>query len=311
MRPLLEVAATGAVWLIAFLNYIVEEAWRKKQEARQGFRFFFWREPEQIPLINQDALRRVAVGVGAYLCAIACAYAFETWMRQARRREEQLEEQEQMEQLNEEWLLYEQEQQPPQPQQPQQPQPQQGQQQPQRQQGQQQQQQPQQQPPQRLEDRQSAVARLEEERLQALRAQALQLVPPTQITRKCFICDRILKTKRGLRDHIQAVHPEAGGSSMQQDNQELRARVALLQAKADVAPPQFFCPILHDIMKDPVVTMDGHTYEREAIMTWFQQADRSPISNLRIATTLVPNIALRQQIDALNVGALPAGNSPP
>lgn len=29
------------------------------------------------------------------------------------------------------------------------------------------------------------------------------------------------------------------------------------------------CPITHELMKDPVMATDGHTYEREAIMKWF------------------------------------------
>jgi hypothetical protein len=61
-------------------------------------------------------------------------------------------------------------------------------------------------------------------------------------------------------------------------------------------PNQFLCPILQDVMEDPVVAMDGFTYERAAIEAWFRQSDRSPMTNLPIPPVLVPNIAIRQQI---------------
>jgi len=33
-------------------------------------------------------------------------------------------------------------------------------------------------------------------------------------------------------------------------------------------PPEFYCPITHEVMVDPVVAQDGHTYERQAIEEW-------------------------------------------
>ena len=61
-------------------------------------------------------------------------------------------------------------------------------------------------------------------------------------------------------------------------------------------PPQFICPILQEVMINPVLAMDGYAYEESAISTWFAGSDRSPMTNVSIAKTLVPNIGLRQQI---------------
>lgn len=71
---------------------------------------------------------------------------------------------------------------------------------------------------------------------------------------------------------------------------ELQARLEELRAQP--------CPITGEVMLDPVITMDGYTYERAAIETWFQSSDRSPMTNLSISATLVPNIAIRQVIAA-------------
>jgi hypothetical protein len=64
----------------------------------------------------------------------------------------------------------------------------------------------------------------------------------------------------------------------------------------------FECPISQDIMNDPVICSDGQTYEREAIEKWFELHNTSPITNVRLANrNLIPNIALKQAIDAYKV----------
>jgi len=61
----------------------------------------------------------------------------------------------------------------------------------------------------------------------------------------------------------------------------------------------FLCPILHTRMADPVCTVDGYTFERDAIEKWLSTNDTSPLTGLRLASkTLVPNHLLRQMLDA-------------
>ena len=50
-------------------------------------------------------------------------------------------------------------------------------------------------------------------------------------------------------------------------------------------------------MDDPVVTADGHTYERMAIATWLTTNDTSPMTGATLKTTeLFPNVAMRSMI---------------
>ncbi|KDO32116.1 hypothetical protein SPRG_03334 [Saprolegnia parasitica CBS 223.65] len=73
-----------------------------------------------------------------------------------------------------------------------------------------------------------------------------------------------------------------------------------------MAPPSaYLCPITQEVMVDPVVTMDGHSYERSAIVRWIrssQDASRdgvatSPLTNLPLrSTVLIPNLALKKAI---------------
>jgi hypothetical protein len=52
-------------------------------------------------------------------------------------------------------------------------------------------------------------------------------------------------------------------------------------------------------MADPVVTCDGHTYERSAIEYWLQSNNTSPITNEPLSSkALIPNFLLRSQIAA-------------
>merc|ERR1712224_927161 len=59
-------------------------------------------------------------------------------------------------------------------------------------------------------------------------------------------------------------------------------------------PKELICPILHSLMKDPVSTADGHTFERTAIARWLQSNDTSPLTGMRLTNKmLTPNHGLR------------------
>ena len=59
-------------------------------------------------------------------------------------------------------------------------------------------------------------------------------------------------------------------------------------------PAAFFCPILCELMDDPVSTMDGQVYERAAIEKWLALHDTSPSTGEVLpAKTLIPAVPLR------------------
>jgi len=61
--------------------------------------------------------------------------------------------------------------------------------------------------------------------------------------------------------------------------------------------PAATCPITQEIMEDPVVCADGHSYERSAITQWLLSRDTSPCTNTPLAhRNVVPNYALRNLI---------------
>ena len=66
------------------------------------------------------------------------------------------------------------------------------------------------------------------------------------------------------------------------DNQESSADLHSSQSILDLQPiiDSISCPITKDIMQDPVQGLDGHTYERSAIVHWLQVHGKSPMSNI-------------------------------
>lgn len=89
---------------------------------------------------------------------------------------------------------------------------------------------------------------------------------------------------RALEDVRQPVHPRDPDAKAPVDED---------------GPSEYLCPISRCLLKDPVVTADGNTYELQLISEWFrdQKQDTSPSTNLRLPTkTLVPNHALASLI---------------
>ena len=73
----------------------------------------------------------------------------------------------------------------------------------------------------------------------------------------------------------------------------------LLMGALTTPPHAFLCPITLEVMKEPVVCADGHTYERRAIEEWLRAGKRtSPVTGKRLpSVTTVTNFALRSSIE--------------
>ena len=71
----------------------------------------------------------------------------------------------------------------------------------------------------------------------------------------------------------------------------------------ELPPPEFCCPITTELMRDPCIATDGHTYERQAIETWLLTNDTSPMTNMPLPDKwlLLPNNAMRSLIEEFRV----------
>lgn len=61
-------------------------------------------------------------------------------------------------------------------------------------------------------------------------------------------------------------------------------------------PSHFLCPISFEIMKNPVITKEGITYERDEIQKWLQKNETDPVTRQKIPNELIPNVLIRKLI---------------
>jgi hypothetical protein len=63
-------------------------------------------------------------------------------------------------------------------------------------------------------------------------------------------------------------------------------------------PNEFKCPITCDVMRQPVVASDGHSYEKEALLLFFRRGNgKSPLTRQRLNQgIMLPNINLKKRI---------------
>jgi hypothetical protein len=76
-----------------------------------------------------------------------------------------------------------------------------------------------------------------------------------------------------------------------------RAELERLKIRREEVPERLVCPITFELMKDPVIASDGHTYERCAIEQWFERAQTSPVTNEPVPDVcLLPNHMAKSMI---------------
>jgi hypothetical protein len=63
-------------------------------------------------------------------------------------------------------------------------------------------------------------------------------------------------------------------------------------------PRSYLCCITQEMMQDPVVDHEGHSYEREAIVAWIKKSGTSPMTRQPLVLAdLIPNRALKDAIE--------------
>ncbi|KAH3743763.1 rac gtpase [Pelomyxa schiedti] len=69
-------------------------------------------------------------------------------------------------------------------------------------------------------------------------------------------------------------------------------------ALPDKPLPEFLDPVTEELMQDPVIAADGHTYERSDLLVWLSRHDTSPVTGAPLANKeLEPNEKLHARIE--------------
>ena len=134
----------------------------------------------------------------------------------------------------------------------------------------------------------------------------------TEGTRRKLLQERLaLEEQKGLRllgedtddcseAELLALRGQLG-AAQERVAQMLERRAA--EARVAKKFPHYQCPLSLSIMRDPVVTADGQSYERKQIEQWFRtcrdakQPVTSPLRAPLASDALVPNNSLRREID--------------
>mmetsp|Transcript_34609 Transcript_34609/g.69916 ORF Transcript_34609/g.69916 Transcript_34609/m.69916 type:complete len:547 (+) Transcript_34609:105-1745(+) len=109
--------------------------------------------------------------------------------------------------------------------------------------------------------------------------------------------DIVYATNWDGRHNTNAVQEEEdssdGSGSHNEDNEAEREAYEQEDDGTEPLPGMPCCPITGQPMRDPVVAADGHSYERKAIIRWFRESDKSPITGVALAHKhVVPNYML-------------------
>jgi len=105
--------------------------------------------------------------------------------------------------------------------------------------------------------------------------------------------------KRGRVNQVGAdQHPTLDTFDHQVSQKRPRSQKERLVTVTPFVLDSFQCPLTMEVMRDPVITADGQTYERAEIERWFASGkSTSPMTGAELlSTTLTPNIALRNAI---------------
>ena len=116
------------------------------------------------------------------------------------------------------------------------------------------------------------------------------------------------------QEAVQEAVQEGGGERVQEAVQEGVEAIGEILGGLDLDdipelprrsfPEEFMCPISFVLMTEPVIAMDGHSYEKSAIEAWIATCETkkrqltSPFTNEPMTNTLIPNLTLRNIIRA-------------
>jgi len=125
------------------------------------------------------------------------------------------------------------------------------------------------------------------------------VVPKTKTKTKTKKNNTNSKKKSGGKSSSgkKSVTSNSKKSEEEEEQKSANSATEIEDGLDDDAPEAFLCPITQEIMTDPVLTCDGHTYERKSITDWLKNHSTSPVTGAELENkNLIPNHLIRSQI---------------
>ena len=109
-----------------------------------------------------------------------------------------------------------------------------------------------------------------------------------------FIKEEIKKLNKKIENNSEEI------KKLKIDNVNLNIREKALEEGFKKISEDFECPISAEIIKSPVITPDGFTYEEEEIKNWIRKNGNEPITLKPLAENqLIKNHKLKSAIESL------------
>ena len=118
-------------------------------------------------------------------------------------------------------------------------------------------------------------------------------------------CNVVVYPNRALKKVMEEMKPLYGDSmrnklqrvdkSLRDNFKKIKSKSIIFRSSSDFRPlpDSYYCPITQDLLRDPVIDVEGNTYSRKAIAKWITKTGTSPLtrSTLQISE-LYPNRAM-------------------
>lgn len=121
-----------------------------------------------------------------------------------------------------------------------------------------------------------------------------------QSTAICVVVPTVNDAQASQRVLPRTVDHKNSDTLIEDWSHRVRQNAHILQSRHS----SLVCPITQEIMSDPVIAEDGHSYERLALQRWFDEQQRqgkpctSPVTNAELQRScMITNHALRIMID--------------
>ena len=104
------------------------------------------------------------------------------------------------------------------------------------------------------------------------------------------LVSRGLKKSGNKEELILRLQEDDDDSKLPPSTVEEEEEIPNSQEVPEINDLDLMCTITHDLLEDPVVAADGHTYSRKAIERWLSRNDKSPLTNEELTSDLLfPN----------------------